>query len=109
LVTIVALLSRAQAGAQILALQPLHGVTFGLYQSAAVLLVREQGGADAPTAAQGLFAAVSSLGSLIGVALSGPILERAGSSVFVVGAGAAALATACGVLFAQRRPRSASP
>jgi PPP family 3-phenylpropionic acid transporter len=99
------LLSRASGPAEILALQPLHGVTFGFYYASAVTLMREQAGAEAPTAAQGLFAAVSSLGSLVGVGLSGQLFERAGSGLFVASSVAASLAAVCAGGFAARRWR----
>jgi PPP family 3-phenylpropionic acid transporter len=96
------LLSRAHSSTEILLLQPLHGITFGFYYTAAVTLMREQGGSDAPTAAQGLFAGVTALGSVVGITLSGPVLERAGAGVFTIGALSAGLATACALAFASR-------
>ena len=99
-------LARVTSGSAILCLQPLHGITFGFYYAAAVTLVRERGGPSAPTAAQGLFAAVTALGSVLGIAVSGPVLERAGGEVFLVGAGAAALATLAAFRLSRVKMRS---
>jgi PPP family 3-phenylpropionic acid transporter len=98
------LLSRVTSGAAILLLQPLHGVTFGLYYAAAVTLVREEWGRSAPTSAQGVFAAVSSLGSVVGMILAGPVLERADGAVFAVG-GCAAFAACVAAVFSERCAR----
>jgi PPP family 3-phenylpropionic acid transporter len=98
------LLARVTAPVAILLLQPLHGVTFGLYWVAAVTLVRDRGRA-APTAAQGLFAAATGSGSLIGMNLAGRLFELGGGRLLYTIAGAcAALATVGAALYAARRP-----
>lgn len=95
-----ACLSRVTSAAAILCLQPLHGVTFGLFWVAAVTLVRDRGHA-APTAAQGLFAAAVGTGSLIGMNASGRLLEAGGGPLlYGVAAGCAALATLCASVYA---------
>jgi PPP family 3-phenylpropionic acid transporter len=98
-----ALVSRATTGAEILCLQPLHGITFGLFWVAAVTLVRDRGQL-APTAAQGLLSSALGAGSLVGMNASGALLERGGGRVLY---GAASLAATAGALCAawySRRP-----
>lgn len=91
-----ACLGRVTAPAAILALQPLHGITFGLFWVSAVTLVRDRGRA-APTAAQGLFAAAVGTGSVIGMNVAGRLLELGGGRTLY---GAAAACAAAGALFA---------
>lgn len=96
------LLSRVTSAAAILCLQPLHGVTFGMFWVAGVTLVRDRGAA-APTAAQGLFAAALGVGSLVGMNLAGWLLEAGGAALLYGSAGgAAAAATACAVIYGRR-------
>jgi MFS transporter, PPP family, 3-phenylpropionic acid transporter len=95
-------LSRVTSAAAILLLQPLHGITFGMFWVAGVLLVRDRGHA-APTAAQGLFAAALGVGSLVGMNVAGRLLEAGGGPlVYGAAAGAAAAATACAVIYGRR-------
>ena len=78
----------------ILALQPLHGVTFGFYWVAGVTLLRDRASPEAGTAAQGLFASAYSIGSLAGMLAGGFVLEHHGAGALFGGAAfAAALAT----------------
>ena len=51
------LLAEVRQPMVILALQPLHAVSFALYYVAGVTLTREQASVETQTAAQGLFAA----------------------------------------------------
>jgi PPP family 3-phenylpropionic acid transporter len=99
------LLGRARAGWQILLLQPLHGITFGLTYVAAVHLVRARGHA-APTAAQGLYATAMMIGSFIGMMTAGALLDRiGGAGLFTVAAGLAGIATALAGAYARaQRP-----
>jgi PPP family 3-phenylpropionic acid transporter len=90
------LLARVSSPAAILCLQPLHGVTFGLFWVAGVTLVRDRG-LGAPTAAQGLFATALGTGSLIGMSLTGRLLEAGGGRLLY---GAAALTAAAATLAA---------
>jgi len=79
--------------AAILALQPLHGLSFGLYYVAGVTVLRNRAPAEAATAAQGLFASAFSIGSFVGMAAGGAILEQLGpGALFGGAAGVAALA-----------------
>jgi PPP family 3-phenylpropionic acid transporter len=99
------LLARVTAPLLILCLQPLHGITFGLFWVSAVTLVRERGRA-APTAAQGLFAAALGGGSVVGMNLAGALLEAGGGrTLYSAAALAAAAGTACAAWYARRAPR----
>jgi MFS transporter, PPP family, 3-phenylpropionic acid transporter len=96
------LLARVVSPVAILCLQPLHGVTFGLFWVSGVTLVRDRGHA-APTAAQGLFSAAIGLGSLVGMNLAGRLLELGGGQLLYGAAGGcAALATVGGWLYVAR-------
>jgi PPP family 3-phenylpropionic acid transporter len=96
------LLSRVHAAAAILALQPLHGITFGLFWCAGVVLVRERGH-GVPTAAQGMFTAALGVGSLVGMNVAGRLLEAGGGRLLYGCASAtAALATVAAVLYGRR-------
>jgi PPP family 3-phenylpropionic acid transporter len=98
-----AALAFVRAPAAILALAPLHGITFGMFWVAGVTTAHRHAAPDAPTAAQGLFVASSSLGSVIPMAASGSVLEAWGGTGLFLGAAAAALAgTACAAGFARR-------
>jgi PPP family 3-phenylpropionic acid transporter len=100
-----ALLARATAPGAILALQPLHGVTFGLFWVAAVTLVRARGSA-APTAAQGLFSAALGAGSLVGMQVAGALLEAGGGRLLYGTASlVAAAATLCAAWYSRRAHR----
>src|SRR5262249_8144610 len=87
-------LAFARAPALILALQPLHGITFGLFWAAGVATAHRRGGPEAPTATQGLFNAAVSAGSTVGMALAGRTLELAGGTGLFLGAATAAAVAA---------------
>jgi PPP family 3-phenylpropionic acid transporter len=72
------LLAHAGTRATLLALQPLHGVTFSLYYVAGVTIVRDRSGAAVPTAAQGLFAAAVGMGSVVGMSFAGALFQQGG-------------------------------
>jgi PPP family 3-phenylpropionic acid transporter len=100
-----ALLSRVTGAAAILCLQPLHGITFGLFWVAAVTLVRDRGAA-APTAAQGLFSAALAAGSLVGMNAAGALLEAGGGRALYGAASLAATGAAlCAVWYSRRARR----
>jgi len=85
----------------LLVLAPLHGVSFGLFYVAGVTVMRDKGAAT-PTAAQGLFAAAIAVGAVVGMNISGSILDRAGGrAMFSV----AACAAAIGALIAASHAR----
>lgn len=101
-------IAHVRAPLLLLALQPLHGITFGFFYVAGVTLVRDRGGPEAPTAAQGLFAGALGLGSMTGMQLAGHLFESsAGLGLFTAASCVATLATACaiGYAFVLRRPR----
>ncbi|MGZ3429948.1 MAG: MFS transporter, partial [Polyangia bacterium] len=99
------LLAHLTSPVAILCLQPLHGITFGLFWVSGVTLVRDRGHA-APTAAQGLFSAAVGTGSLVGMNLAGLLLERGGGRLLYTVAGACAAAATVGALVYERRNRS---
>jgi PPP family 3-phenylpropionic acid transporter len=97
------LLGRLSDRAEIFLLQPLHGITFGFFYVAGVTLMKERGGHDAPSAAQGLFAALNSVGATAGMWIAGPLFERAGArSAFGFAAAAAGLGAACALAYRSR-------
>jgi PPP family 3-phenylpropionic acid transporter len=104
-----ALLSYVTSSTVILILQPLHAITFGCFYTAGVTLMRDRGGADAPAAAQGLYASALGLGSMIGMWATGRLLEQGGGTlVYRCAAAAALLGTVAAVGFV-RRGRTAHP
>jgi PPP family 3-phenylpropionic acid transporter len=92
----------------ILALQPLHGVTFGLFYVAGATLLRDRAPAEAATAAQGLFASAYSIGSFVGMSLSGRMFERGPSTLFGCAAAVAALAVVASSMHTRLRAVSAA-
>lgn len=101
------LLGRASTAAAILALQPLHGITFGWFYVAATTLVHERSGGSRATSGQGSLAGALGLGSLLGMSWAGAILERAGGhTLYTAAAGLAALATILSALYARRIPHA---
>jgi MFS transporter, PPP family, 3-phenylpropionic acid transporter len=102
------LLAQVRDPGLILALQPLHAVTFAVYYVAGVTLAREQASAETQTAAQGLFAAAVALGGVLGMPLAGRLFERLGArAMFATAAVAAGMACACAVVWARRRRQEA--
>ena len=100
------LLGRASTAAAILALQPLHGITFGWFYAAATTLIHERSGGSHATSGQGWLAGALGLGSLLGMNWAGAILERAGGcTLYTVAAGLSALATVLAAFYARRVPR----
>lgn len=103
------LLARVSSATAILCLQPLHGVTFGLFWVASVTLVRDRGAA-APTAAQGLLAAALGLGGIVGMNVTGALLDAGGGALLYRSAAWAALAaTFCAAWYAQRTRSTVAP
>jgi PPP family 3-phenylpropionic acid transporter len=97
------LLARVRTAAAILLLQPLHGVTFGLFYVSAVVIVRERADRVSQTAAQGVFGGAYALGGVVGMPLAGAIFERAGATVlYGTAAVVATLAFGCALWFARR-------
>lgn len=104
------LLGRASTAGAILALQPLHGITFGWFYVAATTLVHERSGGSRATAGQGWLAGALGLGSLLGMSWAGAILERAGGgTLYTAAAGLSVLATVLSAFYARRIPRALRP
>jgi PPP family 3-phenylpropionic acid transporter len=102
------LLGRVCTATAILALQPLHGITFGWFYAAATTLVHKRSGDSRATSGQGWLTGAIGLGSLLGMSWAGVILERAGGcALYTAAAGLAALATTLTVLYARRARRVA--
>jgi PPP family 3-phenylpropionic acid transporter len=97
------LLGRANSAAAILALQPLHGITFGWFYAAATTLIHERSGGSRATSGQGLLAGALGLGSLLGMSWAGAILERAGGrTLYTAAAGLSGLAAVLSAFYARR-------
>src|SRR5207302_11488052 len=94
--------------AGILLLQPLHGVTFGLFFVSAVTIMRARASADTVTAAQGLFAAAYAVGGVVGYPLAGVLFEISPALMFRASAGVAVLACARALLYVRRVPSTAA-
>ncbi len=100
------LLARVGSPAAILALAPLHGITFGTAYAGAVHVIRARAPREAETAAQGLLAAALGAGAGLGMLLAGGLLDRLGGrALFSHAATVAAAAAACGWIYAQMRGR----
>ncbi len=88
----------------LLVLQPLHGITFGCMFVAAATMARERSPAEAPAAGQGLFTAVASAGSLMGMIGGGQLFVRGGGrTLFLAAAACAAAAALVAVGLSRRR------
>jgi len=74
------LLARVHSLPLILALQPLHAVSFGVWWVASVSYTRARAPAHALATAQGLFSAVCGAGSVAGMLLWGIVYRRAGGA-----------------------------
>jgi len=100
-------IAHAQSELALLLLQPLHALSFGLTYACGVTVMRERGGLETPTAAQGLYAAAFALGSLVGMTSSGRVLERFGGTTLFTGAALlSTCAAGCAALYAARPRRS---
>lgn len=64
----------------LLALQPLHALTFGVWWISSVAYVRERAPAHALATAQGLFTAAGAVGAVAGMLTWGALYRRAGGS-----------------------------
>ena len=94
------LLGQVTSKAAILALQPLHAITFGLSYVAGVHVMRER--ARIPTAAQGLYAMMMALGSITGMSGAGGLLETVGGQgMFSAASAVALLGSGCALAYAD--------
>ncbi|MFS8069947.1 MAG: MFS transporter [Byssovorax sp.] len=88
----------------LLALQPLHGLSFALMWLASLAYVKESAPRDALATAQGLFSAAVAAGSVLGMPLWGALYRRSGGSVtFGVAAFASAAAAGVALVWARRK------
>lgn len=93
-----ALLARLRSLPVLLALQPLHALSFGLWWIASLAYVRRRAPGHALATAQGLFSAALAAGSVAGMLAWGAIYQRSGGgaayrAAAVIALAAAALAT----------------
>lgn len=86
-----AFLSQATSLSLILALQPLHALSFGLMWVSAVGVLSREVGQNGTATAQGLFASSVALGATVGVSLWGIIYDTHDSRTVFLGASCAAL------------------
>jgi PPP family 3-phenylpropionic acid transporter len=93
------LLAEVRSFPVLLALQPLHAVSFALWWVASIAYVRQRAPAHALATAQGLFSAAVAAGSVIGMLVWGTVYRRVGGTV-VFGA-AAAVSTSAAILAAS--------
>jgi MFS transporter, PPP family, 3-phenylpropionic acid transporter len=104
-------LSRAEAAWAVLALQTLHGVTFGLWYLSLVRHVQAIAPERLRTSLQAVALAMFGLGSILGYLIAGQVFERLGSGrAFLLAAGGASAATVLYLavrLLDGRAPRAA--
>ncbi len=99
------LLATVESQPVLIALQPLHALSFALMWVASAALNKEQAGDGGLGTAQGLFAAAMASGATAGIAVWGPLYASAGGeAVFLTASILAATASAAG-LFLIRSQR----
>ncbi|WP_438015979.1 MFS transporter [Sorangium sp. So ce315] len=106
-----ALLSTVQWWPALLAIQPLHAVSFAMMWVASLAYTRDRAPPEILATAQGLFSASAGAGSVIGMLAWGELYRRGGGSLtFGVAAITASIAFVLAVTFARsaRRPLSGS-
>jgi PPP family 3-phenylpropionic acid transporter len=87
----------------LLALQPLHAISFALMWVSSLAFLKARAPAHILATAQGLFLAVYNAGGVAGMLLWGPLYRRAGGAfTFGVASVLALVACVLGVVFAQR-------
>ena len=106
-----ALIAAVRSPALLLALQPLHALSFGLCWLASVSYVSRRFPSSSLATGQGLFATATGAGSVVGMLAWGSAYHRAGgASVFAAASCLSALA--CGIALAldrKVRPRTREP
>ncbi|WP_437777743.1 MFS transporter [Sorangium sp. So ce1097] len=104
-----ALLSTVQWWPALLAIQPLHAVSFAMMWVASLAYTRDRAPPEILATAQGLFAASAGAGSVIGMLAWGELYRRGGGSLtFGVAAITASIAFVLAVTFARSARRSLS-
>lgn len=103
-----ALVAVLRSPALLLAIQPLHALSFALMWLASLAYVRDRAPAHALATAQGLFVASTSAGSVLGLLAWGALYRARGGGVTFAAASVVALsACACAVAFALAPARDA--
>lgn len=103
-------LAAVKSVAVLLALQPLHALSFGLAWLASVGYASRRVSGDALGTAQGTFATATGAGAALGMVLWGSLYARAGASAVFAGAACfSAVACACAVGLHRRAGRRAGP
>ena len=102
------LLSELRSLPVLMALQPLHALTFALAWIAALSWVKQRAGAHVMGTAQGLFAAAMGVGATLGFLGWGPLYERAGGSVVFGCAALIAMLSAATVFLVRTRASPAA-
>lgn len=101
------LIARIDSPGVLLALQPLHAISFALAYVCSMVHVKERAEPEVLATAQGLYAAAMGCGAAFGLLLWGPLYASSGSTlVFTLAAGIGALSTVA--LLASRPPLPAS-
>ncbi len=91
----------------IIAVQLLHGITYGLVQLAAVPFANEIAPENLKATAQSLLSVVMGLGSILGAFIGGFLLDAVGlETAFQIGGGIVALALAGFIISFKIRPRA---
>ena len=81
-----------------LALQPLHAVSFGLMWVSAMGTLKREVGLKGTATAQGLFGSAIAVGSVLGISTWGPVYDAFGSEVvFLSAASVTALGALCAI------------
>jgi MFS transporter, PPP family, 3-phenylpropionic acid transporter len=90
----------------LLALQPLHAISFALWWVTSLAYIRDRAPPHALATAQGLFSAATALGSVVGMLAWGALYRRAGGSAVFA---SASIVGIVGVIVATFWSRRASP
>ncbi|WP_437620951.1 MFS transporter [Sorangium sp. So ce1151] len=102
-----ALLSSVRWWPALLAIQPLHAVSFGMMWVASIAYTRDRAPPQVLATAQGLFSASAGAGSVIGMLAWGELYKRGGGSLsFGVASITASIAFVLAVTFARSTRRS---
>jgi MFS transporter, PPP family, 3-phenylpropionic acid transporter len=100
--------SQVHATWALMALQALHGLTFGLYWGAGIALIAESVPPALRATGQALFVMSTNLGTAIGNGATGALYDAYGPQSIFLAAAAAELVPLAVVLYARQRMRAAS-
>jgi len=104
-----ALIASVRSLPALLAIQPLHALSFALWWLASLAYVRGRAPAHALATGQGLFSAATAVGSVLGMLVWGTIYRRAGGASVFGAAAVVALAAAMVALSWSRRASRRGP